>query len=662
MTWLISMIVAGLISAGAVDTSIDSLEIENQGLNKTAVVSTKILSEKPVEQSSSTQDRFGETYQLSPNARISLSNINGAVDIQAWDRNEARVEYVKTIDCDKPLQIDVNIDASPNSLQIETEYQNENNRNGWRGNDGYHCRESKVDYKLTVPRAAQLDEIETVNGGVTLNGVSDYAKVSTVNGRIAASNLSGTLNLSSVNGTLNIDFDNFANVREVKVSIVNGKIDLQLPSDIDAVVRAGTVHGAINNEFGLPVRKGEYVGRDLHARLGNGQVPIRLNGVNGTINVRRKQDGRQVKPVTNLLPAQNEDFDDDDDSSSVRPVRAPRPARVPRPTRAPRPPREPREPMSPEVNVLIDEETREEIQRAARESIKSARRVRIDANKVRQQARRSVEESLKSIDMQRELANAERELNRSFRVMRFPMSEREADSITVEGTPSITIEAREGDVNIRGWERSEISYALVKRGNFVSTGNAGKKSVSLQKNGSKINLNVSNDTNDYRLEVSVPKKSNIRITTGRTIRVENVKGDLKLDGANAGVEIRDAGGNLGVRTDNGNVRIVGFEGDAEIKTLGGNIALEGDFSRLNTDTATGTTILTLPDRFSGTLTTPAASSENVVFDRIEFKNKIDNSGKFTVWQIGENTSKNFKLQSASGSQIVVQRLENIRVL
>ena len=42
------------------------------------------------------REEFHQTYPLSAGGRISLENINGAVRVTAWDRNEVKVDAVKT--------------------------------------------------------------------------------------------------------------------------------------------------------------------------------------------------------------------------------------------------------------------------------------------------------------------------------------------------------------------------------------------------------------------------------------------------------------------------------------------------------------------------------------------------------------------------------------
>ncbi len=184
---------------------------------------------------------------------------------------------------------------------------------------------------MTVPRNAMLNEITTVNGSVSITGGGSLTKASSVNGQVRATNLPGTANLSTVNGTVEADFDQLQTGSRISLNTVNSTVNLVVPSDANATVKADTVNGNIVNDFGLPIRKGEYVGRDLYGRIGSGDVQIRLNSMNGTLSVKRKNDGKNVNPVTNLLTTRNEDNwnegEDSEGNSGVRPPRPPKPPR-----------------------------------------------------------------------------------------------------------------------------------------------------------------------------------------------------------------------------------------------------------------------------------------------------------------------------------------------
>ena len=75
---------------------------------------------------------------------------------------------------------------------------------------------------------------------------------------------------------------------------------LIIPSNANASIRAGTVHGGISSDFGLKVKHGEYVGHSLDGQIGTGGPRIKLGNVNGGIRISHAQDGLPLSPGTSF--------------------------------------------------------------------------------------------------------------------------------------------------------------------------------------------------------------------------------------------------------------------------------------------------------------------------------------------------------------------------
>ena len=247
-------------------------------------------------------EEFHQTYPLAANGRIELSNINGAVHITAWDQNQVKVDAVKRADdADGLKRMEIRVDAHSDTLAIETKYHQEDNDWG-RGN---HF--SEVEYTIMVPRTARLEEVKLINGGLDVAGVKGEVRASCINGKLVAKGLAGDSKLSTINGPLDADFDNLQ-AMHIELSSVNGPVRLMLPSDAKARIEATTVHGGIDNDFGLRTNNHRFVGHDLQGELGGGGAAIKLSNVNGPIDVRHANDGRT------LSPAKNTGGHDDNDS------------------------------------------------------------------------------------------------------------------------------------------------------------------------------------------------------------------------------------------------------------------------------------------------------------------------------------------------------------
>ena len=250
-------------------------------------------------------EEFHQAYAIAPDGRVELDNINGAVHISTWDQNEIKVDAVKYADAkDRLDDAKIEIDSGKDYLSIRTKYRDHDLTFNW----GSHNNPPSVEYTLTVPRNIRLDEIKLINGALDVTGVTGEVHASCINGRLEAHNLSGRAELSTVNGHLDAKFDELPG-SSVELSSVNGSVELTIPSDSKAEIEASTVSGGIENDFGLHVNHHRYVGHDLRGELGSGGARIKLENVNGRIEIRHASDGRALSPVKDLS---HRDSDDDD--------------------------------------------------------------------------------------------------------------------------------------------------------------------------------------------------------------------------------------------------------------------------------------------------------------------------------------------------------------
>jgi DUF4097 and DUF4098 domain-containing protein YvlB len=252
-------------------------------------------------------EEFHQTYAITADGRVELENINGAVHISAWDRNEVKVDAVKYAGTKERLdEARIEVESGKNHLSIRTKYPDHDLNFNW----GSRNNPAGVEYTLTVPRSVRLDEIKLINGSLDINGVVGEVRASCINGRLEAHNLSGRAELSTINGRLEARFDQLSG-SSLELNSVNGSVALTIPSDSKAEIEASTVSGGIDNDFGLHVNNHRYVGHELRGELGSGGPRIKLANVNGHIEIRHASDGRALSPVKDLS---HRDSDDDDES------------------------------------------------------------------------------------------------------------------------------------------------------------------------------------------------------------------------------------------------------------------------------------------------------------------------------------------------------------
>lgn len=259
-------------------------------------------------------EEFHKTYPLSAQGRIEVENLNGPVHISSWDRDEVKVDAVKSAWTKERLdEARIEIRSGQDDLSIRTEYPDHDHT---FNSDDRHNNPASVEYTLTVPRQARLDEIKLVNGRLDVQDVAGEVRASCVNGRIQARNLQGPAELDTVNGELDASVSQLTSAR-LKLSSVNGALRVTLPSDAKADIHASTVSGHISDDFGLPVQRHHFVGQSLHGELGGGGAEVRLSNVNGTIEIRHAGDNRPLSPAKNLERERGNDGNDNDEDDEI---------------------------------------------------------------------------------------------------------------------------------------------------------------------------------------------------------------------------------------------------------------------------------------------------------------------------------------------------------
>ena len=575
-----------------------------------------VSASKPIEWSfqksgDEVREEFHQSYPLSANGRVSLENINGGVRIAVWDQNEVKVDAVKRAYRRERLdEAKIEVNASADSIRIRTNYpewnQSFNDEEGRRYNNP-----ANVDYSLTIPRRARIDSIEVINGSLDIDGAEGDVKASSINGSVKARSLTGDVRLSTVNGGLEATFSKLEDTKPVNLSSVNGSIELIIPSDANAQVRAGTVHGGVSNNFGLPVVHGEYVGHELYGQIGTGGARIKLGNVNGSITIKHANDGRTLSPATNLLS----------DKEKAKVIHRP-------------------EIETGDLNDQI---------REAAEQAREVERAQIDVQRITRQAQaqaqREIERSIR--ESQREIQRAQREIQRDVQrqvreQVRTDMDresgwgrfiDRESKSFPVSGTPSVKVGTYDGAVTVRAWDKAEVSYTAIKRSNNEES----LKDIVIDANqqGAEVSIFAHSkvpDSGSATLEIYVPRNANLQLSSDDgQISVQGVSGELTARTADGGIEINSGQGRLKANTNDGRIRIVSFQGAVDVQTGDGAIMLEGNFTGVQARTGDGSIVLGVPADSNFVLETNAEAINN---EGLTISEESAPTAKVKRWRIG----------------------------
>lgn len=622
------------------------------------------------------QDETEVTEQVFPinaDGKIEVSNINGSIEIEAWDRSEVKLVSKKVANSRERLSdIEVKVTSSAERLKVEVDYKRWQGK--WVKGDSLY-----VNFSMMVPRNAVLDDIETVNGGVKVLGTENVTKVSAVNGSVRGSELRGNVQLETVNGSVIAEFKTVTAGSAVSLNTVNGSAEIRVPSNADITVKADSVNGSITNGFGLPVKKGQYTGRYLYGRVGTGSSMIKLNSVNGSLKISRLDDGLPIGPIENLLPSKTaDDFDDafngrfefPDVSAQIAAVEARRALVV----EAGRGLVEGAE--AAKVKVDIDKDAvrqsakiAADAARVSSEAVESAlssmelaelaeSEMALESAKINSEAVKSAVNSaaLARIDERRLAAELARIRQNVFARRATPYLVEDSKTVKVTGIPTIEVKAAGANVSVKAWDKNEVKYTVSRIARGVESPveniifNEKKNIISLEVRLS--NYEAADDLlEQVMVELFVPGKANLDIKTNREIRVQGVTGDLKLTGKAGTINVRDSGGSLDVSSKTALVRVIGFDGNVDATGYSGDLYLEGSFRRISSKMDSGEVFLTVSDDSAATIRT----------NQMYSKGKISNDGKKLIidglelektgdgiWKIGSGGKAEYEFLFTTG--------------
>jgi len=231
--------------------------------------------------SADVRQEIRQSYELAPGARVELSGLNGGVKIETSDTKTAEVYIERTASSQEALDArKVIVEADANSLRIRGEKDG-----GFFTRLFGHSAGERVTLKL--PRQILL-LAKGVNGTFTTTDIDGAVEVSGINGRVQIASTNGRTSFKGINGSIvvgvkKIDLDG------VTLSGVNGNIELQLASDLNADFDAKGMNGRVisdlpNVSIDQSGKRGSY-----WARIGTGGIGITAKGINGNIRLTRGQ-------------------------------------------------------------------------------------------------------------------------------------------------------------------------------------------------------------------------------------------------------------------------------------------------------------------------------------------------------------------------------------
>jgi DUF4097 and DUF4098 domain-containing protein YvlB len=230
------------------------------------------------------------TYGVERNAQ---SDVDGNENHTGYGVQRQMRELMRERDAERrgrrsdPDDVKIEVTETSDGVMICARYPRPNGSlNDCEGDSKVRNNDVEVKFTLRVPAGVHV-AAQTVNGGIQLIGLRGDAKANTVNGSVRVST-SGTAEASTVNGGITVDVGDAQLGHDLSFNTVNGGVDVMLPANVNADVRASTTNGTIDTDFPVSIQ-GRWGPRTMSGTLGKGGSNLSMTTVNGSIHLRSKR-------------------------------------------------------------------------------------------------------------------------------------------------------------------------------------------------------------------------------------------------------------------------------------------------------------------------------------------------------------------------------------
>lgn len=166
----------------------------------------------------------------------------------------------------------------------------------------------------------------------------------------------------------------------------------------------------------------------------------------------------------------------------------------------------------------------------------------------------------------------------------------------VEGEPALTLDADDARVEIRAWDRREVSVRILTE-KSVGVGPDADLRVSEEQRGDAISVRVWRPQRRIRLvfqwrettvEVRAPRNARLDVQTGDgSCDLSGIDGDIRIASGDGAIETDTSGGRMRLETQDGRIIVRRAHGMLSAHTGDGRIEADGVFSGLDLSSSDG---------------------------------------------------------------------------
>lgn len=278
---------------------------------------------------------INETRSVDDDVRIDVSNVKGAVNVTAWEKDEVSISGTLGNGAKR-----LAVDGEGGHLSVKVEGPDKSK--GWLNWGSDSSMEESV-LNLKVPRKASLEinvvsaavvvsdlaggdvtvdsvsgrvrvgsesrrvRIESVSGDVEFDGKAGEAEVQTVSGDVRARGVGGRTRFETVSGAVRVVAS--APLSDTSAGTVSGDIEISgelgkggrmhietmsgdvrigFASNLSARIQAESFSGTLRSDFGTVEKREHGPGSSLDVRVGDGEGDVDVDSFSGDVTLRRE--------------------------------------------------------------------------------------------------------------------------------------------------------------------------------------------------------------------------------------------------------------------------------------------------------------------------------------------------------------------------------------
>lgn len=237
---------------------------------------------------------FQLTERIPEGQWIRVRNLNGDVRVRSASGDKVEVVATKSWRRGDPKDVRIEVTKAGDGSILVCALWTDNARcteSGYEShNDGWHRGDRNndvaVDFEVRVPKGVKVG-MWSVNGGVSVDGVTNEVRAGTVNGSVDAVSTGGPVQAKTVNGSVHATMGRLDGSEDLTFETVNGTVVAEFTGDIDADIDLRTVNGRFQTDWPVTI-SGRIDPKHLRATLGKGGRRIRLSTVNGNVELRKR--------------------------------------------------------------------------------------------------------------------------------------------------------------------------------------------------------------------------------------------------------------------------------------------------------------------------------------------------------------------------------------